>query len=217
MHSDNESQDNTNTSTNSENEMQDNTNTSTHSEDESQDITNTSSHSDNEIQGDTSTPTHSDDEIQDDVMMKQISEFWIDEDTNNIQLHIPVFSYIKPTMRRQFLLHLLLLMGNFSTEIDLSLHENLRRSFRYTKLMGPGDDEESLQTYSNHLLKRFIEEQLVCFPNSKRVIDSWIIDAGKLLDEVIVHNNIPISDMPPVQQTAFFSDCKEKGGNTLIQ
>ena len=223
-HSDNEIQDATSTSSHSNNEIQDATSILSHSDNEIQDTTSILSHSDNEIQDAistssqynnesqdvASTSSHSDNESQDDAMMKQINDFWIDEDTNNIHLPIPVFSYIKPTMGTQFLLHLLLSMGHFSTEIDLTLHENLRESFRYAKLIGPDDDEESLQTYSNNLLKRFIEEQLVYFPNSKRVIDSWIITAGELLDEVIVRNNIPISDMPPVQQTAIFADCKEE-------
>ena len=120
-------------------------------------------------------------------------------------LPIPVFSYINPTMGTQFILHLLLSMGYFSTEIDLTLHE-----IRYAKLIGTKNDIESLQDYSNNLLRRFIEEQLVFFPNSKRVIDGWIITAGELLDEIIVHNNTPISNMPPVQQTAIFADSDEK-------
>ena len=55
-------------------------------------------------------------------------------------LPIPVYSYIKPTMGTQFILHLLISMGNFSTEIDLTLNKNLRESFRYAKLIGPLND-----------------------------------------------------------------------------
>ena len=156
--------------------------------------------------------TDNDDELQDNVcnIVEHIKNLWIEEINAEAHLPIPVFSYIKPTMGTQFILHLLLSMGHFSTEYDLTLHENLRESFRHAHLIGPENDQESLQRYSNQLLRRFIEEQLVYFPNSKRVIDSWIIVAGELLDEVIVHDNIPITNMPPVQQTALYSVNEEE-------
>ena len=116
-------------------------------------------------------------------------------------LPIPVFSYIKPTMGSRFILHILLSMGEFDTEVDLLLHKTLRESLRYAKLIGTSDDPEKLKKYSDQLLKMFIEEQLVFYPNSSKVIDSWIVSAGELLDGVIIRNEIPITDMPPVLQT----------------
>lgn len=124
-------------------------------------------------------------------------------------LPVPVFSYIKPTMGVQFLLHIMLSMGRFATEIDLTLHGSLRESLRYAKLIGPSDTPENLEEYSNQLLSRFIDEQLIYFPNSQRVVDSWIITAGELFDSVIIDDEIPISDMPPVQLTALFADIEE--------
>lgn len=116
-------------------------------------------------------------------------------------LPIPVFSYVRPTLGTRFILHLLLSMGEFETEIDLLLHKDLKESLRYAKLIGPSNTAEKLQEYSDNLLKMFIEEQLVFYPNSSKVIDSWIVAAGELLDGVIVRNEIPITDMPPVLQT----------------
>jgi hypothetical protein len=144
------------------------------------------------------------------VFGNQIKSAWIDNDEQNEHLPIPVYSYIKPTMGTQFILHLLLSMGHFNTEIDLTLKENLRESFRCANLIGPLNDDDSLQQYSNELLKKFIKEQLQYFPNSKRVIDSWIIVAGELLDEVLVHNSIPINNMPAVQQSTLFASTEEE-------
>ena len=39
-------------------------------------------------------------------------------------------------------------MGHFFTEIDLTLHENLRDAFQHAKLIGTEEDVESLQQYS---------------------------------------------------------------------
>ena len=131
------------------------------------------------------------------------------DDDHEDHLPIPVFSYIRPTMGTQFILHLLLSLGSFSTELDLVHHFSIRESLRHAKLIGPHDDPESLQKYSNKLLKTFITEQLIFFPNTRQVIDSWIITAGELLDDVIVRNQIPIASMPPVQQTAIFASIEE--------
>ena len=88
---------------------------------------------------------------------------------------------------------------HFTTKIDLTLHASIIESLRYAKLISPLDDEHSLCEYSNTLLRCFIQEQVVYYPNAKRVIDAWMIAAGGLFDDVIVHNQIPITNMPPVQ------------------
>ena len=117
-------------------------------------------------------------------------------DDEHRHIPIPVFSYVKPTMGPRFILHILLSLGEFDTELDLILHRTLRDSFRYAKLFGPLDDDESLKEYSNHLLRKYIENQLVYFPNSSKVLDQWIVTAGDLFESVIFRNEIPITDMP---------------------
>jgi hypothetical protein len=131
------------------------------------------------------------------------------EDTEHIHLPVPVYSYPKPTMSVHFLLHILLSLGKFDTEIDLLLQPSLRMSFRYAKLIGPSDDANDLQAYSDALLKLFIKEQIKFYPRSLRVLDDWIITAAELFDNVILHNNIPITEMPAVQFTSIFSNMDE--------
>ena len=69
-------------------------------------------------------------------------------------------------------------------------------------MIGQENDEASLKEYSSHLLKRYIEEQLVFFPNSIKVLSQWIVTEGCLFDFVIIKNEIPITDMPPAFQTS---------------
>ena len=38
---------------------------------------------------------------------------------------------------------------------------------------------------------------------------TWIVTAGKLLDSVSVRNEIPITDMPPVQRTILYASQVE--------
>jgi hypothetical protein len=131
-------------------------------------------------------------------------------DPNLDHLPIPVYSYINSTMGTQFILHLLLSMGPFSKKIDLTLHPNLCESFRSSHLIGPLNNVQSLQQNSNKLLKKFIVDQLQYFPNSKCVIDSRIITARELLDDIIVHDNIPINNLPAVWQSSLYASTEEK-------
>ena len=62
-----------------------------------------------------------------------------------------LFSYIRPTMVTQFLLHILLSLGRYVTELDLLQHSTLRESFWYAKLIGSCNDEESLKKYSDEV------------------------------------------------------------------
>ena len=131
------------------------------------------------------------------------------EDDDKDHLPIPVFSYITPTMTTSFMLHIMLSMGHFETEVSILMHENLRECLRYCKLIGERNDEESLKSYADILTKRYIIEQVQYFPNSKRVIDHWIVTASNLFCEVIIKDELPVSEMPPVQLSNILSSQEE--------
>ena len=147
--------------------------------------------------------------IEDHAFITFMNKNLIDSDDETQLLPVPVFSYVKPTLSVQFLHHILLSMGSFETEIDLIMHDSIRESFRYAKLIGSSNDPSDLQVYSNNLLYRYIEDQLQYFPNSKRVLTEWITIAGDLFDSVILRNEISISDMPPVQLSSLFGSSEE--------
>ena len=125
-------------------------------------------------------------------------------------LPVPVFSYVKPTMNTQFILHILISLGHFETEADLTAHSSLREALPNANLIGPENDAESLQEYSNKLLDLYITDQLVYFPNSERVKAPWIITVGNLLDGIIVRDILPITDLPPVQQTILIQSVSDE-------
>ena len=82
--------------------------------------------------------------------------------------------------------------------------------FEHAKLIGLNNDNQSLDQYSNSIFVKFIEEQLIYFPNSRSLIDSWITISGELFDNVIKKNTIPITDMPSVQFTTLMQSNDEK-------
>ena len=129
-----------------------------------------------------------------------IEYFWVHVDSNEVHLPVIVFDYIKPSIPTRFILHVLLSLGHFETEYDLLLHTTLKDSLRYAKLIGPSNDPQDLQKYSDKLLKLFIEEQLVYYPNGKKTIQNYILNASDTFNGIILRNEIPIHDMPPVLQ-----------------
>ena len=90
------------------------------------------------------------------------------------------------------------------------MHSTLRECFRYAKLIGDNDDDESLELYSKNLLHLFVTESLVYFPNSRNVLDTYIIAAGDLFDDVIISNEIPITDMPASHQNLLMREKDEE-------
>ena len=117
-------------------------------------------------------------------------------------LPIPVYSYIKPTMAPEFILHILLSMGRYKTERELLLQNNLKDCFAESKLVGTENDINHLEQYSNIMMNKFFKCQLVWYPNGQRIIDGWIIQSGDIFDSVIIKNEIPMLDMPAVQLSA---------------
>ena len=55
-------------------------------------------------------------------------------------LPIPFFSFISPTISTSFLLHVMLYMGRFVTEIDSLTHSSIKECLRQCQLIGPNDD-----------------------------------------------------------------------------
>ena len=125
-------------------------------------------------------------------------------------LPTPVFSYTKPSTGVQFILHILLSLGKFDTEIDLTLHCSLKESFRYAKLIGSSNEPEDLRRYSNELLLRYFKKQVVTFPNTKYILQSWIVEAAELFDSIIIDDELTISDLPAVQQSALFNEINAR-------
>ena len=69
----------------------------------------------------------------------------IHDSTKDEHLPIPVYSYLKPTLGVQFIHHILISMGKFHTEIDLTTRGSIRDSLRYAKLIGNSNREDDLK------------------------------------------------------------------------
>ena len=100
------------------------------------------------------------------------------------------------------MMHILLSLGHFDTELDLILHSSLRDALTYAKLIGSERDNDSLKKYSNELLAMFVKNQLKFYPCSYLQMQRWVNNAADLFDSVIIRDELAIYDMPPVLQTS---------------
>ena len=80
-----------------------------------------------------------------------IQDHLVDSESCGI-LPICVYSQIRPTGGINFILHILLSMGRFDTEMEMTIHETLRECLRNARLIGPSDDPTELKKYSDALL-----------------------------------------------------------------
>ena len=133
--------------------------------------------------------------------------YFNDDDKEN--LPIPVLYYISPTIQTSLLLHYIISEGQFETEINPILHENQIECFRYCKLIGPNNDEDSLIVYVIKLTLRYTKYQVQYFPNTLRLIYFWIINSHELFQRIIVYNESPIYDMTNVKLSPLIKPKEE--------
>ena len=101
----------------------------------------------------------------------------------------------------QFLIHVILSLGKYHTGIDALSNPFFRHSFQAVNLIGNNNEDESLKQYVKDVTKLYIEEQLVFHPSSMKKAESYIVMAYGIFNDVIVHNSIPIFELPPFYMT----------------
>ena len=90
-------------------------------------------------------------------------------------------------------------MGRLEIEMEPAIQWYLHKSLIYTNLSRSSNYQEDLQTYSNDIIREFIEGKLIYLPKSQRVIDYLIIVSGELLDSFICADYILIFETPAIQ------------------
>jgi len=128
----------------------------------------------------------------------------------NEMLPIPVLTNVSPMNSHNFLVHVLLSFGKYITEKDILLHRTSRECFRAARLVRDSDDVESLKEDAIMLMTRYIDEQLVFYPNSYRLSEVYLQASRQFFEDSIVHNELPMHELPPYTMTAVFDAFNEK-------
>ena len=126
-----------------------------------------------------------------------LEEKFVFDDSNERDLPIPVFSSITPHSSISFLLHLMLMCGQYETELDLKECRTMRESLVKAKLIGPETDEESLRQYSDSLVKLAMDEVYTRQPISLQKLDNFCLVSKTLFDMVLLDDNVPNFELPP--------------------
>ena len=113
---------------------------------------------------------------------------------------IPVFSNVTPNHPTSFLLHIMLMMGEFYMKLDLQNTGSMKQSFALCKLIPSEnlDDEETLRVYSQCLLRDVVTKVLPVQLIAMRRMEEFIVKCKRLFDPVLLDVTIPITELPPV-------------------
>lgn len=133
------------------------------------------------------------------VTQKDCPIFVTTEEEEEHLLPIPVFSKVGPEQSSAFLLHIMIMLGEFETELEFRQQKSIKMSLAKCKLIPEEDinDTERLREASNRLLKRIINEVFAFQPITLRRLEMYIIRCKRLLDSVLLDDDIPITDLPP--------------------
>ena len=107
---------------------------------------------------------------------------------DNDQLPVPVLSNTHPANAQKCLTHVILSLGNYKTELEALTHLISKDCLQEVGLIGNATDQESLKKYSGQLAKKYIENQLVYYPNSLSRAETFIVMAKRVFDDAIIHN-----------------------------
>ena len=110
---------------------------------------------------------------------------------------VPVLSDTSLHNSVHFLIHIILSLGRYNTEIDALNHPSFWTCLQSVDLIGNNTDTESLVHYVNVLTKKYIVSQLVFYPNSMKKSETFIVMAHGIFNNVILHDSIPINELPP--------------------
>jgi hypothetical protein len=92
-------------------------------------------------------------------------------------LPIPVYSSVTPRLPVGFLLHVMLVCGNFETELDFRTAPSMHESLIAANLIGDRRDKDSLWAYSRQLILLVIKFILSGQPISLRCLVKYIVSA----------------------------------------
>lgn len=117
---------------------------------------------------------------------------------------------VKPTNRNKFLIHVLLSMGSFYTEISLFQSCNIKQCFidsgilRYPTPSHPTNIEDV-----NRILVKYILEQLLYLPTGTKSIGRYMRSAKIALTEALLNEYDQIYQTPPVLNSVMEKNASE--------
>jgi DNA replication protein DnaC/predicted GIY-YIG superfamily endonuclease len=122
------------------------------------------------------------------------------------QLPIVWHNSVNPSLAHCFLLHILLSMGHFSTEIGLMFKGDIKSVFCQARLITSEANKESILA----ILKEYVTKQLVFMPGGSVKFDRYLIAAYQALRQIISNDGVVMDCIPPCLYTKLQQDTSNE-------
>ena len=129
-------------------------------------------------------------------------EMFIHEDGGE-ELPIPVFSSVTPKTPAPFLLHMMLMLGEYDTEMDLKTQPTMLDALIKTNLIRDGDTAEEMV---NTLIELVVTKIMRVQPVTLRRLDEYIVMSHQLFEGVVERDEISINEIPSCILTQMLDD-----------
>ena len=129
---------------------------------------------------------------------------------SNERLPIPVYSSVTPNNPVTFLMHTVLMLGSFDTELEFKRQPSLKHCLMKAGVIGDDiENEDSLRQYVRDYLYRVVTEVFPVQPVTMRRLEDYIIKTWNLAEGVLLRDEIPVTELPPCLLTELL-DSKEE-------
>ena len=139
---------------------------------------------------------------------KNLQKIFVSHSVSIKRLPIPVFSNVVPKNSVRFITHIVLSMGHFETENDLWTSSDMVQVFKHAKLL-PNTSNCVTEEHVDAILKKWVTDQLRFYPIGSRRMDEYMVAASEVLRSVILHNELPMNEMPPYLHTSLVKDTQD--------
>ena len=119
---------------------------------------------------------------------------------------VVVYSNILPNNPTKFLLHLLLTLGDFITEIDILNVQSFKDAFVAANVVPSCVNEMTVKTVT----RKYLLEQLRFTPGSSKLIEKYLLMAHGVLSEALLRNNLYFAAaLPPALDIKVMEESDE--------
>mmetsp|Transcript_22289 Transcript_22289/g.62749 ORF Transcript_22289/g.62749 Transcript_22289/m.62749 type:complete len:202 (-) Transcript_22289:17-622(-) len=116
----------------------------------------------------------------------------------NFALELPVDWYrtVRSSETENFLYHVLLSMGYFTTELELIAQGSLQQSFIHARIFTDSTSEEEKKKSAHKLITSYFEQQLSHHPMGTCSFDNEIVTAIHAIENFLLRDSIVSRSMP---------------------
>ena len=142
----------------------------------------------------------------------QLAERFIMQESDPMRHRLPVYWFrtVKATESDNFLYHLLLSLGHFSTELELLSQGSMVQSFIHARLFTESKDPAVKEKSAIALIRKYVNSQLVHLPSGTRTYDQQLVAATRVIRGLLLDGTIITDDLPSALFTKIRDKCEKE-------